>query len=67
MPITISINAGTDAGSSSVVATGSIQHIITDGERTAFGLEDAALKGAVNDYFGQAPDDVFFVQPDPVE
>lgn len=65
MSITIGINAGPDAASSSVTATGSIQHVITDSERTAFNIQDAALKSAVNTYFGQAPDDAFVCSPTP--
>lgn len=65
MPISVSINAGHDASSSSVSATGSIQHIINDTERTAFNIEDASLKNAVATYFGQAPDDAFLCSPTP--
>jgi hypothetical protein len=79
MPISISINAGQDETSSSVTASGSVQHIITDSERTAFNIEDAALKAAVVKYlapvlpapfagfnpFGRAPDDAFLCSPTP--
>lgn len=65
MAITIGINAGPDAASSSVTATGSIQHIITDSERSAFNIQDAALKSAVNTYFGSAPDDAYVCSPTP--
>ena len=63
MPISISIHAGPDTGSSTVTASGNVQHIITDSERTAFNIQDASLKNAVNSYFGQAPDDAFLHDP----
>lgn len=63
MPITISLNVGPDASSSSVIASGSVQHIITDSERTAFNIQDAALKSAIAIHFGQAPDDAFVCSP----
>ena len=65
MPITISLNAGQDVTSSSVTASGSVQHVITDSERTAFNIQDAALKSAVAAYFGQGPDDAFVCSPTP--
>ena len=65
MPITVNINAGQDAASSSVAVTGSVQHIITNDERTAFGIQDAALKAAIGAYFGKAPDDAFLCSPTP--
>jgi hypothetical protein len=68
MPITISINAGQDQKSSSVTASGSVQHIITPSERTAFKIEDAALKAAVAKslgQFGRAPDDAYLHSPTP--
>ncbi|NCS36269.1 MAG: follicular epithelium yolk protein subunit [Microcystis aeruginosa G11-01] len=65
MAISVSINAGQDANSSSVTATGSIQHIINDTERTAFNIQDAALKSAVATYFGQAPNDAYVCSPTP--
>ncbi|HEX8834273.1 MAG TPA: hypothetical protein VF719_08730 [Abditibacteriaceae bacterium] len=63
--ISISISAGPDAASSSVTATGYVQHIITDSERTAFNIQDASLKNAVNTFFGEAPDDAFLCSPTP--
>ena len=59
MGITISVKTGLDAQSSSVTASGSVQHIITDAERGTFGVNDGDLKNAVGKYFGQAPDDAF--------
>lgn len=55
----IIVKAGPDAASSSVSASGSIQHIITDDERKSFGITDGPLKNAVGKYFGQNPDDAF--------
>ena len=63
--ITISIVAGADAAHSSVNATGSVQHIITDNEIKSFGVQDAALKNAVGKYFGRNPNDAFLHSPTP--
>jgi hypothetical protein len=57
--ITISIVAGADQAHSSVNATGSIQHIITDKEVKTFGIQDSALKNAVGKYFGKNPNDAY--------
>lgn len=65
MSISVSINAGKDERSSNVSVTGSIQHIINDTERTAFNIQDAALKKAVATYFGKAPDDAYVCSPTP--
>jgi hypothetical protein len=63
--ITISIVAGADAAHSSVNATGSVQHVITDKERASFGVQDAALKNAVGKYFGKNPNDAYLHSPTP--
>jgi hypothetical protein len=63
--ITVSIVAGADEAHSSVNATGSVQHIITDKERTTFGVQDSALKNAVGKYFGKNPNDAFLHSPTP--
>jgi hypothetical protein len=66
MGIEIQIKAGLDAASSSVSANGSVQHIITDLERTSFKLNDSQLKDAVkihND--GHRPDDAYLHSPTP--
>lgn len=55
----IIVKAGPDAASSSVSASGSVQHIITDEERSAFGITDGPLKNAVGKYFGKNPDDAY--------
>lgn len=47
------------AGTSNVSASGSVQHIITDQEVQTFGIQDDALKNAVNAYFGQRPNDAY--------
>ncbi|MBB5863671.1 follicular epithelium yolk protein subunit [Xanthomonas sp. 3058] len=65
MAISVGINAGPAASSSSVVATGTIQHVISDAERTAFNIQDAALKSAIATYFGEAPDDAYVCSPTP--
>lgn len=63
--ITVSIVAGADEAHSSVNATGSVQHIITDKERTTFGVQDSALKNAVGKYFGKNPNDAYLHSPTP--
>jgi post-segregation antitoxin (ccd killing protein) len=55
----IKIVAGLDAKSSSVVATGYSSEVITDDERKKFGIEDSALKKAVDAYFGKKPKDAY--------
>ena len=67
MGINIKIIAGADVSSSSVQASGTVQHIITDEERTSFKLGDQHLKDAINKYFGKAPDDAFLHSPTPWE
>lgn len=63
MPFTININVGPDLSSSSVAVTGSDTHPITADEVTSFGITDSAIKAAVNSYFGNTPDDVYFGDP----
>jgi hypothetical protein len=63
--ITVSIVAGTDAAHSSVNATGSVQHIITDKEVGSFGIQDGALKNAIGKYFGKNPNDAYLHSPTP--
>jgi hypothetical protein len=65
MGIDININAGADAATSSVSASGSVQHIITDNERKTFGIEDKGLKSAVEKYFGKKPNDAYLHSPTP--
>jgi hypothetical protein len=65
MGIQIQIIAGPDATSSSVAASGSIQHIITDTEVNTFGVNDSPLKNAVGKYFGKNPNDAFLHSPTP--
>ena len=38
MGLSIQINPGIDPNTTSVIATGSLQHVITDNERSSFGL-----------------------------
>src|SRR5947207_10532693 len=63
--ITVSIVAGADAAHSSVNATGSVQHVITDKEVTTFGIQDSPLKNAVGKYFGKNPNDAYLHSPTP--
>ncbi len=65
MGIEISVKAGTDTATSSVSASGSVQHIITDKERSTFGIEDSGLKNAVGKYFGKNPNDAYLHSPTP--
>ncbi|WP_158841772.1 follicular epithelium yolk protein subunit [Polaribacter sp. L3A8] len=65
MGIVISITAATDANASKATATGSIQHIITDTERSTFKLSDSSLKNAVGKYFGKNPNDAYLHSPTP--
>lgn len=55
----IQIVAGKDARSSSVKVSGSISELITDADRSAFGLNDSQLKTAVGKYFGKKPNDAY--------
>lgn len=65
MGISISIVAGQDKSASSVNASGSVQHVITDEERTTFKLGDKQLKDAVKKYFGKSPNDAYLHSPTP--
>lgn len=67
MGISISIIAGQDELSSAVNASGTVQHVITDKERTTFGLGDKQLKDAVKAYFGKSPNDAYLHSPTPWE
>lgn len=59
MGIDINITAGPDKTSSAATVSGSIQHIITNAERSTFQLGDSQLKNAVGKYFGKNPADAF--------
>jgi hypothetical protein len=65
MGISISIRAGANAATSSVDASGSVQHIITDTEVGTFGIQDGNLKNAVGKYFGKNPNDAYLHSPTP--
>ncbi|MCB0428698.1 MAG: follicular epithelium yolk protein subunit [Flavobacteriales bacterium] len=65
MGLKITIKAGEDVATSSVNASGSVQHIITDKERGTFNLNDGSLKNAVEKYFGKKPNDAFLHSPTP--
>lgn len=65
MGIDISIVAGQDQKASSVNASGSVQHVITDEERTTFRLGDEQLKVVVEKYFGKRPNDAYLHSPTP--
>lgn len=59
MGIDISIKAGLNKETSSVNASGSVQHVITDTEVKSFGIQDGDLKKAVGKFFGKAPNDAY--------
>lgn len=63
--IEVHIAAGTTAGSSSISATGSVQHVVTDAEAYAFWLNDAGLPKAVNAAMGHTPDNAYMHSPTP--
>jgi hypothetical protein len=65
MGFTVIIIAGPDKDSSSIQATGSTQHVITDTERVTFGITDSLLKDAIGKYLGKRPDDAFLHSPTP--
>lgn len=66
--IVISVRAGATYEKSSVTATGQLVHIITDKERSSFGIGgDDDLKRAVEKYFGKRPNDAFLHSPTPWE
>jgi hypothetical protein len=59
MGIEVSIKAGLTADTSSVSASGSVQHVITDTEVKSFGIQDGQLKNAIGKYFGKNPNDAY--------
>ncbi|HUI28716.1 MAG TPA: hypothetical protein VLX91_00765 [Candidatus Acidoferrales bacterium] len=65
MGIEVNIIAGPDKNSSSISASGSFQHVITDDEIKSFKLGDRALKEAVNAHFGKSPNDAYLRSPTP--
>jgi hypothetical protein len=65
MSIQITVNAGLDAATSSIQASGNVIHVITDTERKTFNIEDVNLKKLVNSYFGQTPNDAYLSSPTP--
>lgn len=65
MAINVSIIAGSTAEASSVKVSGAIVHVITDSERSIFGITDSHLKEAVSAYFGKSPNDAYLHSPTP--
>eukprot|EP00731_Ephydatia_muelleri_P035069 Em0094g19a len=63
--INVQIKAGSTPEASSISATGTVSHVITDSERQLFGIEDADLKNAVGNYLGKNPKDVCVRYPTP--
>jgi hypothetical protein len=59
MGIDVSITAGLTANTSSVNASGSVEHVITDTEVKSFGIQDGPLKNAIGKYFGKNPNDAY--------
>jgi hypothetical protein len=65
MAISISIVAGQDQTTSSVNASGTEQHVITDDERTTFNIGDKELKDSIKADFGKSPNDAYLHSPTP--
>ena len=65
MSIEIIIKAGLTSEASSVSASGTDQHVITDTEVNSFGVQDRPLKDAIGKYFGKAPNDAYLHSPTP--
>lgn len=63
--ISVSVTVGADQASSKVQASGSVQHVITDQERSSFGIQDGPLKAAVGKFFGKNPNDAYVCSPTP--
>jgi len=63
--ITVQIKPAAGGNGALVTVSGSVQHVITDQERACFGLDDAALKDAIEKYFGKGPEDAFLKGPTP--
>ena len=61
----VSIVTGNDIASSVVDVTGTVQHVITDEERTTFQLDDHQLKEDVGKYFGKEPNNAHLHSPTP--
>ena len=59
MSIEIKINAGLDKETSSIQASGSVSHVITDLEKDTFKIQDYDLKQLVLKYFGKKPNDAY--------
>lgn len=59
MAIQINVNAGLDAATSSVQASGNVIHVITDVEKGTFDIKDGNLKKLVEKYFGKSPNDAY--------
>lgn len=65
MAIQVTVNAGLDAATSSVQASGNVIHVISDLEKNTFNVNDANLKQLVLKSFGKAPNDAFLHSPTP--
>ena len=61
--IDIRIQAGSTKESSSIKASGTLLHVITDKEVDTFGLNEEKLKSAVEKYDGRSPDHAYLHSP----
>jgi hypothetical protein len=61
----IQIVLGEDEKNSSVSTSGAKKRVITDADRTTFGLDDNTLKKSIELYFGQWPTDAYLRSPTP--
>lgn len=64
-PLEVRVIAGESGSSSDVIAYSREVHAITDEESATFGIEDYALKQAVEKYKGKSPNDAFVRGPTP--
>lgn len=63
--ITIQIEAGTSPESCKANASGSLQHIVTEDEKSTFGIHDGDLKRKIGERYGRQPEDAFVKSPTP--
>ncbi|XP_059047951.1 spherulin-2A-like [Achroia grisella] len=63
--VDINIVASDNEAERAAEVAGNIVDIISDEERSSFGISDNSLKNAVGTYFGKRPDDAFVRSPTP--
>jgi len=65
LSVNISVDYAKENPHVTATASGTILEVITDDQRKKLGLTDAAVKAAVNRYFGKAPNDAYLKSPTP--